>query len=91
MMLTLLAFLAFSFLEENRHVIKAVQKLIMLSQVLILLSLALKEISRPLHLRKKQHLKLITGMREFVEEIISKNTIGNDGYFDAKPRTHPTY
>ena len=62
---------------ENFHVINHAAKLIMLGQSFDSNISGSYEISRPsLHLRKKkQHLKLITGMREFAEEIISKNTI----------------
>lgn len=42
-------------------------------------------VSRPLFIYfKKEHFDLIPGMREFVQEIISKNTIGADGYLLQK-------
>ncbi len=42
-------------------------------------------ISRPLFIYyKKEHLPLIAGMAEFIKEIISKNTLGKDGYLLQK-------
>ena len=43
------------------------------------------KISRPLFVYfKKEHLDLIASMRQFIEEIISKNTLGNEGYLLQK-------
>lgn len=79
-----LGIFGFSFLEENRHVIKAA-KINNVEPSFDSIVSGSYEISRPLFIYgKKQHLKLITGMREFAEEIISKNTIGNDGYLMQK-------
>jgi phosphate transport system substrate-binding protein len=39
------------------------------------------KISRPLYVYyKKEHLNLIDGMKEFIAEIVNKNTLGNEGY-----------
>lgn len=79
-----LGIFGFSFLEENHHIIQPV--------IINNIEPNFKNIvagsypvSRPLYIYyKKEHLKLITGMKDFVTEIISKNTIGNDGYLMQK-------
>lgn len=57
----------------------------MLSQTLILIVSGKYEVSRPLFIYAKgEHLDLVSGTREFTKEIISTNTIGDDGYLMQK-------
>jgi phosphate transport system substrate-binding protein len=79
-----LGIFGFSFLEENHGVIQAA---IINNVVPSFDNIASGNysVSRPLFIYfKKEHLDLIRGMREFVAEIISKNTIGADGYLLQK-------
>ena len=79
-----LGIFGFSFLEENRHVIKAAEINKVEPSFDSIVS-GKYEVSRPLFIYfKKEHLDSAPGMREFVNEIISKNTIGNDGYLMQK-------
>ena len=42
-------------------------------------------VSRPLFIYfKKEQLNLVPGIKEFIQEIVSKNTIGKDGYLLQK-------
>ncbi|MBL6664264.1 MAG: substrate-binding domain-containing protein [Rickettsiales bacterium] len=79
-----LGIFGFSFLEENRHVVKPVT----INKVVPTFESIVKgsyPVSRPLFIYyKKEHLPLIKGINEFLEEIVSKNTIGNDGYLMQK-------
>lgn len=79
-----LGIFGFSFLEENHETIQPAQ----IDQVMPSFDSIVSgtySVSRPLFIYfKKEHLDLIPGMREFVAEIISKNTIGNDGYLLQK-------
>lgn len=79
-----LGIFGFSFLEENHDSIQAaVINNVMPSFDYI--ASGKYSVSRPLFIYfKKEHLDLIKGMREFVAEIISKNTIGTDGYLLQK-------
>jgi phosphate transport system substrate-binding protein len=79
-----LGIFGFSFLEENHGVIQAATIDAVLPTFDSIVS-GHYSVSRPLFIYfKKQHLDLVAGMREFIEEIISKNTIGNDGYLLQK-------
>jgi phosphate transport system substrate-binding protein len=79
-----LGIFGFSFLEENHHVIKAAQINNVTPSFESIVSGAY-EVSRPLFIYlKREHLVLVKGMREFAYEIISKNTIGDDGYLMQK-------
>lgn len=79
-----LGIFGFSFLEENRGVIQAA----LIDNVtpnFDNIASGTYSVSRPLFIYfKKEHLDLIKGMQEFVAEIISKNTIGADGYLLQK-------
>jgi phosphate transport system substrate-binding protein len=79
-----LGIFGFSFLEENRDLIKAAK----IDQTLPSFENIVSgnyPVSRPLFIYfKKEHLNLILGMREFIAEIISEDTIGNDGYLLQK-------
>ena len=79
-----LGIFGFSFLEENHGVIQAA---VIDDTVPSFDNIAsgAYSVSRPLFIYfKKEHLDLIKGMREFIAEIISKNTIGADGYLLQK-------
>jgi phosphate transport system substrate-binding protein len=74
----------YSFLAENINVIKAavINKVNPSFQTILDGSYT---ISRPLFIyAKKQHFYLIAGMKEFIKEIINKETIGSDGYLIEK-------
>lgn len=74
----------FSFLEENKEVIQAA----LINQVQPSFNSIISgqyEVSRPLFIYfKKEHLDLIPQMREFIMEIVGKDTIGPDGYLLQK-------
>jgi phosphate transport system substrate-binding protein len=79
-----LGIFGFSFLEENHHVIQPAEINKVFPSFDSIVS-GQYSVSRPLFIYfKEQHLNLILGMREFVQEIISKNTIGKDGYLLQK-------
>jgi phosphate transport system substrate-binding protein len=79
-----LGIFGFSFLEENRDTIQSAT----INQTVPSFENIVSgdyPVSRPLFIYfKKEHLNLIDGMRQFVAEIISKDTIGNDGYLLQK-------
>jgi phosphate transport system substrate-binding protein len=79
-----LGIFGFSFLEENHEVIQAS----LINKVKPSFDNIVSgkyPVSRPLFMYfKKEHLNLIPQMREFVKEIISKDTIGPDGYLLQK-------
>ena len=73
-----------SFLEENHDFIQPVEINKIMPSFDSIVS-GTYSVSRPLFIYfKKEHLGLIRGMREFVHEIVSRNTIGNDGYLLQK-------
>ena len=79
-----LGIFGFSFLEENHDTIQAATINNVVPSFTNIVSGAYP-VSRPLFIYfKKEHLNLILGMREFVQEIINKNTIGADGYLLQK-------
>ena len=79
-----LGIFGFSFLEENHGVIQAAEINETLPTFANIVS-GEYSVSRPLFIYfKKEHLNLIPGMREFIAEIISKDTIGTDGYLLQK-------
>jgi phosphate transport system substrate-binding protein len=79
-----LGIFGFSFLEENRNIIQSV-KISNVDPTFDNIVSGLYPVSRPLFIYfKKEHLNLIPGFREFVQEIISKNTVGSDGYLLQK-------
>lgn len=79
-----LGIFGFSFLEENHQAIQAAA----INQITPSFANIISgeyPVSRPLFIYfKKEHFNLVKGMREFIHEIISKNTIGNDGYLLQK-------
>ncbi len=79
-----LGIFGFSFLEENHELIQAA----VIDEVqpsFENIASSKYKVSRPLFIYfKKEHLDLIPGMREFVKEIISTDTIGVDGYLLQK-------
>lgn len=79
-----LGIFGFSFLEENHDSIHPAEINNVMPSFDSIVSGAYP-VSRPLFIYfKKEHLNLITGMREFITEIVSKNTIGADGYLLQK-------
>lgn len=75
-----LGIFGFNFLVANRSVIKAVAIDNVLPTKETIASKSY-ELSRPLFVYfKKQHIDLISGMSEFVAEIVSPETIGRNGY-----------
>ncbi|NBV06688.1 MAG: phosphate ABC transporter substrate-binding protein [Proteobacteria bacterium] len=79
-----LGIFGFSFLEENHELIQAATIDKVMPSFENIASGTYK-VSRPLFIYfKKEHLDLILGMREFVKEIISSDTIGVDGYLLQK-------
>lgn len=79
-----LGIFGFSFLEENHEVIQPALINNTLPSFNNIVSGAYP-VSRPLFIYfKKEHLDLIPQMREFAKEIISKDTIGPDGYLLQK-------
>ena len=79
-----LGIFGFSFLEENHEVIQAALIDEVKPSFENITSLKYK-VSRPLFIYfKKEHLDLIPGMREFVKEIISTDTVGPEGYLLQK-------
>lgn len=79
-----LGIFGFSFLEENHDTLQAAT----INNVDPTFSSIVSgsyEVSRPLFIYfKKEHLDLIAGMRDFVKEIVSRDTIGPDGYLLQK-------
>ncbi|MDX2083540.1 MAG: substrate-binding domain-containing protein [Rickettsiales bacterium] len=79
-----LGIFGFSFLEENHQ---AIQPALINNVAPSFENIASSryKVSRPLFIYfKKEHLDLIPGMREFIKEIISSDTIGFDGYLLQK-------
>ncbi len=75
-----LGIFGFSFLQENQNSIQPSLIGNILPSLETIVSNSYK-ISRPLYVYyKKEHLNLIDGMKEFIAEIVSKNTLGNEGY-----------
>jgi phosphate transport system substrate-binding protein len=75
-----LGIFGFSFLQENQNSIQSSLINNSIPSLKNIVSGAYK-ISRPLYIYyKKEHLNLIDGMKEFIAEIVSKNTLGNEGY-----------
>ncbi len=79
-----LGIFGFSFLEENHDTIQPAT----INQIMPSfdnITSGSYSVSRPLFIYfKKEHLNLIHGMREFIQEIVSKNTLGIDGYLLQK-------
>ncbi len=74
----------FSFLQENQDLIQASDIDGVAPSFDSIISGSYK-VSRPLYIYyKSENLDLIPGMREFIKEIISNNTIGQDGYLLQK-------
>lgn len=79
-----LGIFGFSFLEENHELIQAAT-IDKIEPSFENIASGKYKVSRPLFIYfKKEHLDLVAGMREFVKEIISTDTIGNDGYLLQK-------
>ena len=75
-----LGIFGFSFLQENQNSIQPSLIGNIAPSLKSIISNSYK-ISRPLYVYyKKEHLNLIDGMKEFIAEIVSKNTLGNEGY-----------
>jgi len=75
-----LGIFGFSFLQENK---KSIQSLSIDGFEPTFENIVSKKykISRPLFVYfKPEHLELIKGMKEFIAEIVNKNTLGNEGY-----------
>ena len=79
-----LGIFGFSFLEENHSIIKAATINNVAPSFDSIVS-GKYQVSRPLFIYfKKEHLNLVPGMKEFIQEVVSKNTIGIDGYLLQK-------
>ena len=79
-----LGIFGFSFLEENKHVVKPV-KINKIMPTFKNIVRGTYPVSRPLFIYYKgENLNIVPGMKEFIAEIISANTIGNDGYLMQK-------
>jgi phosphate transport system substrate-binding protein len=79
-----LGIFGFSFLEENHEIIKAAHINDVTPSFESIVS-GTYPVSRPLFIYfKKEHLNLVPGIKEFIQEIVSKNTIGKDGYLLQK-------
>ncbi len=75
-----LGIFGFSFLQENQN---SIQPSLINNTIPTLENIVSRvyKISRPLYVYyKKEHLNLIDGMKEFIAEIVNKNTLGNEGY-----------
>jgi len=79
-----LGIFGFSFLEENKNSIKSVKIDFVEPTFESIISLKYP-VSRPLFIYfKKEHFELVPGMKEFIRAIISKDTLGKDGYLVQK-------
>ncbi len=79
-----LGIFGFSFLEENHGSIQPAMINNVMPSFDNIVSGAYP-VSRPLFIYfKKEHLGMISGMTEFIKEIISTNTLGKDGYLLQK-------
>ena len=79
-----LGIFGFSFLEENHDLLQPT-KIDKITPSFDNIVSGAYPISRPLFIYfKKEHLNLMKGMHEFIQEIISVNTIGFDGYLLQK-------
>lgn len=79
-----LGIFGFSFLEENHD---SIQPSVIENKIPKFETIISGEykVSRPLFIYfKKEHLNIIPGMRDFIKEIVSTNTIGKDGYLLQK-------
>jgi len=75
-----LGIFGFSFIQENQN---SIQPSLINNATPTLENIVsgVYKISRPLYVYyKKEHLNLIDGMKEFIAEIVNKNTLGNEGY-----------
>ncbi len=75
-----LGIFGFSFIQENQN---SIQPSLINNATPTLENIVsgVYKISRPLYIYyKKEHLNLIDGMKEFIAEIVNKNTLGNEGY-----------
>lgn len=79
-----LGIFGFSFLEENKNTIQAAN----IDGVEPNFDTIIKSkysVSRPLFIYfKREHFDLVPGMKEFIREIVSKDTLGADGYLMQK-------
>lgn len=74
----------YSFLEQNNNIIQG-SKISGVTPTFESIVANKYKISRPLFIYlKKEHLTLIKGMKEFVEEIVSERTIGDKGFLIEK-------
>jgi phosphate transport system substrate-binding protein len=89
-----LGIFGFSFLEENGELLQS-SLIDEVTPSFANITSGAYPVSRPLFIYfKKEHLELIDGMREFVGEIASRDTIGKDGYLLQKgliPLTEAEY
>ena len=89
-----LGIFGFSFLEENGELLQS-SLIDEVTPSFANITSGAYPVSRPLFIYfKKEHLELIDGMREFVGEIASRDTIGKDGYLLQKgliPLTESEY
>jgi len=75
-----LGIFGFSFLQENHNLIQPVSINNIAPSIHNIITRQY-QISRPLYVYyKKPHLKLVVGMTDFIAEIVSKNTLGKQGY-----------
>jgi phosphate transport system substrate-binding protein len=74
----------FSFLQENKNVVKSI-KIDAVTPSFDSIISGEYSVSRPLFIYfKREHIDLVPNTRQFIKEIVSKNTIGKDGYLLQK-------
>ncbi len=74
----------YSFLAENENMIKSA-KIDGINPNFTTIINGTYSVSRPLFIYfKQEHFKLVPGMREFIEEIVSHDTLGKTGYLALK-------
>lgn len=79
-----LGIFGFSFLEENKNSIQA-SRIDGIEPSFASIISNKYSVSRPLFIYfKKEHFELVPGMKQFIQAIISKDTIGLDGYLVQK-------
>ena len=79
-----LGIFGYSFLEENHKVVQAA-KINGVNPSFKDIVSGKYSVSRPLFIYfKGEHLDLVPGIKEFIKEIVDKNTIGKDGYLLQK-------
>lgn len=75
-----LGIFGFSFLQQNSHIIQGA-KIDNIEPIFSTIISGEYKVSRPLFIYfKKEHLSKVLGMKEFIEEIVSEDALGEEGY-----------